>query len=119
MELKSTIEMMNSPDYKERFKAEYYQLEIRIGKLINLLSAWDCGELGFTPKCSYDLLEAQLNAMKAYSYMLKRRAEIEEICLKEIACKNCVHAHKIDDIEWECDAEEYDTVGLSCFTLKE
>ncbi len=25
MELKDTIEMMNSEDYKERFKAEYYQ----------------------------------------------------------------------------------------------
>lgn len=28
-ELKDTIELMNSSDYKDRFKAEYYQLEIR------------------------------------------------------------------------------------------
>ena len=27
MELKETIEMMTSADYKERFKAEYYQLK--------------------------------------------------------------------------------------------
>ena len=26
----STVEMMNSTDYKERFKAEYYQIKIRI-----------------------------------------------------------------------------------------
>ena len=29
MNLKDTIEMMTSTDYKERFRAEYYQLEIR------------------------------------------------------------------------------------------
>ena len=33
MELKDTIEMMNSADYKERFKAEYYQTKIRYEKL--------------------------------------------------------------------------------------
>lgn len=26
MKLANTVEMMNSADYKERFKAEYYQL---------------------------------------------------------------------------------------------
>lgn len=26
-ELKDTIELMNSSDYKDRFKAEYYQLK--------------------------------------------------------------------------------------------
>ena len=29
MELKDTIELMNSSDYKERFKAEYWQTKIR------------------------------------------------------------------------------------------
>lgn len=29
MELKDTVEMMNSEDYKERFKAEYQQVVIR------------------------------------------------------------------------------------------
>lgn len=33
MELKDTIEMMQSADYKERFKAEYYQVVIRYQKL--------------------------------------------------------------------------------------
>lgn len=33
MELKDTIKIMNSSDYKERFKAEYYQTKIRYEKL--------------------------------------------------------------------------------------
>lgn len=33
MELRDTVEMMNNADYKERFKAEYYQTAIRYGKL--------------------------------------------------------------------------------------
>lgn len=32
-ELKETIEMMNSEDYKERFKVEYWQTYIRYAKL--------------------------------------------------------------------------------------
>ena len=79
MELKDTINMMQSADYKERFKAEIYQLDIRIGKLDNMLSAWSVGELHFQPTCSYSLLEAQLNAMKAYAYLLRERAQIEGI----------------------------------------
>lgn len=79
MELKDTIHMMQSADYKERFKAEVYQLDIRIGKLANMLSAWAVGELGFQPTCSYDLLEAQLNVMKTYAYLLRKRAQIEGI----------------------------------------
>lgn len=33
MELKDTINMMLSEDYKERFKAEYYQTKIRYEKI--------------------------------------------------------------------------------------
>jgi hypothetical protein len=79
MELNETIDMMTSPDYKERFKAEWHQLQIRIGKLTALLSAWEAGELTFQPKCHYDLLEAQLNAMKVYAHLLQERAKIEGI----------------------------------------
>ena len=34
MELKDTVELMNSKDYKERFKAEYLQAKIRYDKLV-------------------------------------------------------------------------------------
>ena len=33
MELTDTVKMMNSSDYKERYKAEYFQLKIRYEKL--------------------------------------------------------------------------------------
>lgn len=45
MVLKDTVEMMNSDDYKERFKAEYYQLVIRYNKLKSMLVKWDKGTL--------------------------------------------------------------------------
>lgn len=79
MELNDTIPMMQSADYKERFKAEVYQLDIRIGKLANMLSSWTAGELKFQPTCSYDLLEAQLNSMKVYRHLLGERAVVEGI----------------------------------------
>lgn len=34
MELQDTVQMMASCDYKERFKAEYYQVAIRYVKLM-------------------------------------------------------------------------------------
>lgn len=37
MELKETVELMNSSDYKERFKAEYLQAKIRYDKLHKML----------------------------------------------------------------------------------
>ena len=37
MELKDTVEMMGSEDYKERFKAEYCQVKIRYEKLMYML----------------------------------------------------------------------------------
>ena len=43
MELKQTVEMMNSADYKERFKAEYMQVVIRYKKLANMLGKWTQG----------------------------------------------------------------------------
>ena len=79
MELKDTIPMMESADYKERFKAEYCQLDIRIGKLESMLTKWAAGKLDFNPTCSYGLLEAQLNTMKTYLYLLQERARIEGI----------------------------------------
>ena len=44
MELKDTTTLMVSSDYKERFKAEYYQLKIRLEKLKCMLQKWDKGK---------------------------------------------------------------------------
>ena len=79
MKLQDTKEMMNSADYNERFKAEFYQLKIRICKLDNMVSKYKLGELPFEPNCSYDLLNGQLKAMRLYQSYLIERAEIENI----------------------------------------
>ena len=81
MELKDTIPMMESADCKERFKAEYLQLEIRVNGLRNMLKKYKDGTLTFNPSCSYDLLNGQLKAMELYATYLEERAEIEEIDL--------------------------------------
>lgn len=85
MELKETIEMMVSVDYKERFKAEYLQLKIRINGLRNMLKKYKVGALTFKPSCSYDLLNGQLKSMEMYAQYLEERAEIENIELE--VCK--------------------------------
>ena len=79
MELKDTIDLMQSEDYKERFKAEYYQVKIRLEKLYEMLVRYDAGTLGFTPDCSIQLLKDQLSIMRDYLYALQVRAEIENI----------------------------------------
>ena len=83
MELKDTIEMMNSADYKERFKAEYYQTKIRYEKLHKMVIKYEAGTLNFTPTCSIVLLKNQKRAMGEYLYCLEIRAEIEKIDLGE------------------------------------
>ena len=79
MELERLIELMKSEDYKDRFRAEYYQLEDRIDKLENMLEKYKAGTLNFTPSCSYELLSYQLQTMNAYKRVLEERAEIEGI----------------------------------------
>lgn len=81
MELNDTIEMMNSPDYKERFKAEYIQLKIRYSKLYRMCVKYKAGTLNFVPSCSLDILVEQLRAMGNYIMILEARAEIENIPL--------------------------------------
>ena len=82
-ELKDTIEMMTSDDYKERFKAEYWQTKIRYQKLHNMLVKHDAGTLAFTPTCPIELLRIQKFYMVSYLNKLEVRAEIEGIVLED------------------------------------
>ena len=79
MDLKDTIEMMSSEDYKERFKAEYQQVKIRYDKLDEMTVKYEAGTLNFTPKCPLELLIEQKRHMGCYIRCLKVRAEIEGI----------------------------------------
>lgn len=81
MKLTETVAMMNSENYKERFRAEYWQLKIRMTGLIETLVKYKKGTLPFTPKSSYDLLNAQLKAMDLYASFLEDRAQVEGIDL--------------------------------------
>ena len=81
IELKDTAEMMNSSDYKERFKAEYYQLVVRHTKLKSMLGKWDKGELNFNPTCPRSTYNMQIKAMTDYIAVLEARAVMEEVDL--------------------------------------
>lgn len=83
MELKDTIKMMDNADYKERFKAEFYQLEIRYNKLKAMCEKWDKGELDFVPTCPRKTYDKQLQAMVDYLSVLEVRAHMEGIELEE------------------------------------
>ena len=79
MELKDTIVMMNSGNYEDRFKAEYYQLEIRTNNLWKMLNEWESGKLYFVPTCSKKTLYDQLKLMIDYMTVLADRADQEGI----------------------------------------
>lgn len=81
MELKDTVELMNSEDYKERFKAEYLQAKIRYNKLDAMTVKYEAGTLNFTPNCPLELLKEQKKYMGNYIRTLRIRAEIEKIDL--------------------------------------
>lgn len=80
-ELRDTVEMMNSADYKERFKAEYQQVVIRYQKLKAMLAKWDKGELNFTPTCPRSTYNMQIKAMTDYIAVLEARAVMENVDL--------------------------------------
>lgn len=84
-ELKDTIKMMNSDDYKERFKAEFWQTYIRYEKLDEMLKKHDLGQLNrLISEKEMDLYEKQLKAMTDYLEVLLTRAKINNIDLWEI-----------------------------------
>lgn len=79
MELKDTVALMESDDYMDRFKAEYYQTKIRYEKLHKMIVKYDAGTLNFKPKCDINLLREQKSCMGNYLNRLEIRAEIEGI----------------------------------------
>lgn len=79
MDLKETIEMMQSADYKERFKAEYYQTKTRYERLHKMVVKYEANKLEFTPSCDIEILKKQKAAMGQYLYCLEVRAAIENI----------------------------------------
>ena len=84
IELKDTVAMMGSDDYKERFVAEYAQLKIRYNKLYVVLEKYAADKLDFKPTCPIEILYEQLDHMEAYLSVLETRAKYEDIELPVI-----------------------------------
>ena len=83
MELRDTVDMMNSEDYKERFRAELlsdcdplWKTEKHAG------TRWDDGNLNFTPTCPRSTYNMQIKAMTDYITVLEARAVMEGIDLE-------------------------------------
>ena len=79
MDLNMIIEKMKSSDYRERFKAEYYQLKDRYEKLHRMIVKYEAGTLDFQPTCDIEILKKQKGFMGNYLYCLEVRAEIEGV----------------------------------------
>lgn len=85
MKLSDTVPMMNNTDYKEMFKAEYFQLKIRIADLQNMIEKWDDHTSNLEPMCDQKIYNTQLKIMKDYMNVLENRAATENI---DLSCKN-------------------------------
>lgn len=83
MELREIVAMMNSGDFKERFRAKYWQTKIRYDKLDAMTVKYEAGTLDCTPYCSLELLTEQKKHMGNYIRCLKIRAEIEGVDLDD------------------------------------
>lgn len=84
MELKDTIVLMESENYKDRFRAEYWQTKIRYEKLHRMTVRYEAGTLDFQPSCDLEILLEQKKYMGFYLSRLEVRAEIEKINLYDM-----------------------------------
>lgn len=97
--LQNTVDLMISADYKDRFKAEYWQLKIRYEKLKAFNAKIEAATIGRhehyndnsvnitdMPKhdCPAELLREQQNIMGNYLHTLEVRAVFENIDLTEV-----------------------------------
>ena len=87
LELKDTIALMTSSDYKQRFIAEYWQTKIRYEKLKDFCNKIELANLDIMdePKhdVPYNILREQQEVMGEYLHLLELRAIIENIDLYE------------------------------------
>ena len=109
LSLHDTAALMESPNYKERFIAEYAQTKIRYERLKHLLTKWEAFDeqeksapagtlifgyterlerwLGFKPTCPFHTLREQQKQMGELLHTLELRAAMEGIDLKLVSIK--------------------------------
>lgn len=81
-DLKDTISLMTSDNYKDRLLAEYWQLKIRHQKL-QIAIARKSQRLDWDTKTPIDALQVQAHVMERYLNLLKLRAREEGIIIGE------------------------------------
>lgn len=84
--LSDTITYMESANYKDRFRAEYWQTKIRYERLKNFCTEIEASFYSDRvpePKhdCPYETLRSQQRAMGEYLHILELRAKMENIIL--------------------------------------
>lgn len=84
MELKDTVDLMTSADWKDRFKAEYLQLKIRYEKLHKLIVMREVGKQTFGTPIPLESWKEQARHMGNYLYELEKQAAIHGIELPHI-----------------------------------
>ena len=94
--LSDTVQMMNSTDWKERLKAEYWQLKIRYDKLL------DTGIWNNSTQCPLTLMQRQAMYMQSYLEVLEKRAEVEGVDLQDVSVLSTEGSNnaKSDDGYW-------------------
>ena len=80
--IKDTVDLMLSDNYKDRFRAEYFQTKERYQRLHLMIVKYEVNMLDFQPNCPLDLLKRQAKAMGEYLYILEMRAQLEQIDLE-------------------------------------
>ena len=83
MTLSEIAELMLDGDYRNRFKAEYFHVKLRLNALKAVLKLWDENKLDFKPDCPRSIYRLQEHAMEDYLAVLEARAKIENVNIEE------------------------------------
>ena len=90
MELENTLDLMLSPDYKHRLKAEYWQTKVRYEKLKRSNTEWEAYRItngmqavAKESKTPMEVLQQQERVMGEYLHLLELRAVLEGVELEE------------------------------------
>lgn len=76
MELKDTVDLMNSEDPVERLQAEYLQAKIRVKSLEDFLEKYKGGIVPLPPYTDYNILHRQFQTMLVYEKILEDRLNL-------------------------------------------
>lgn len=83
MTLAEITKLMLDSDYRNRFRAEYYHVKLRLNNLKAVLKLWDANKLDFTPDCPRSIYTIQVRAMEEYLAVLEARAKIENVSIED------------------------------------